>query len=101
MSVSAAGWLQVGLLVLALAVSYRPLGDYMAHILTSPKHWRVEKAAYKVIGVDAEADQKWSVYLRSVLSISAVGVLLLYAILRLQNHLMLSLGMPKMQADLA
>jgi K+-transporting ATPase ATPase A chain len=101
MSVSAAGWLQVGLLVLALAVSYRPLGDYMAHILTSPKHWRIEKAAYKVIGVDAEADQKWSVYLRSVLSISAVGVLLLYAILRLQNHLMLSLGMPKMQADLA
>ena len=30
MSGTAAGWLQAGLLVLALAVSYRPLGDYMA-----------------------------------------------------------------------
>jgi K+-transporting ATPase ATPase A chain len=101
MSVATAGWLQAGLLVLALAVSYRPLGDYMAHILTSPKHWRVEKFTYRLIGVDADADQTWPVYLRSVLAISALGVLLLYLILRLQAHLMLSLGMPSMQANLA
>ena len=30
-----AGWLQVLALVGALALSYRPLGDYMAHILTT------------------------------------------------------------------
>jgi K+-transporting ATPase ATPase A chain len=36
-----------------------------------------------------------------VLAISVVGVLLLYGILRLQDHLMLSLGMPAMQANLA
>jgi K+-transporting ATPase ATPase A chain len=40
MSAAAAGWLQAGLLVLALAVSYRPLGDYMAYIFTTDKHWR-------------------------------------------------------------
>jgi K+-transporting ATPase ATPase A chain len=41
------------------------------------------------------------VYLRSVFAISAVGVLLLYLILRVQRHLMMALGMPRMQADLA
>ena len=101
MSVAAAGWLQAGLLVFALAVTYRPLGDYMAHILTSAKHWRVEKGLYKLMGVDSEADQTWPVYIRSVLAISVVGILLLYLILRVQDHLMLSLGMPQMQADLA
>ena len=101
MGIAAAGWLQAGLLVLALAVSYRPLGDYMAHILTSPKHWRVEKFLYRLIGVDADADQTWPDYIRSVLAISVVGVLLLYLILRIQDHLMLALGMPAMQANLA
>ncbi|MEY9932491.1 K+-transporting ATPase ATPase A chain [Catenulispora sp. GP43] len=101
MSDTWAGLLQVAALVLLLAVSYRPLGDYMAHILTSRKHWRGEKVLYKTMGVDPEADQTWGVYLRSVLAISAVGVLLLYLLLRIQNHLMLALGMPKMQADLA
>ncbi|MBS2963566.1 potassium-transporting ATPase subunit KdpA [Actinocrinis puniceicyclus] len=101
MSVAIAGWLQAGLLVLALAISYRPLGDYLAHILTSPKHWRIEKFLYRLIGVDSEADQTWSVYIRSVLAISVVGVLLLYSILRVQDHLMLALGMPGMRANLA
>ncbi|HEX4787675.1 MAG TPA: potassium-transporting ATPase subunit KdpA [Actinospica sp.] len=101
MSVATSGWLQAGLLVFALAVTYRPLGDYMAHILTSAKHWRVEKRLYKLMGVDPDADQTWPVYIRSVLAISVVGILLLYLILRLQDHLMLSLGMPQMQADLA
>jgi K+-transporting ATPase ATPase A chain len=99
--VATSGWLQAGLLVLALVVTYRPLGDYMAHILTSAKHWRVEKGLYKLMGVDPEADQTWPVYIRSVLAISVVGVILLYLILRLQDHLMLSLGMPAMQANLA
>ncbi|HET9173019.1 MAG TPA: potassium-transporting ATPase subunit KdpA [Actinospica sp.] len=101
MSVAASGWLQAGLLVFALAVTYRPLGDYMAHILSSAKHWRVERGLYKLMGVDSEADQTWPVYIRSVLAISVVGVILLYLILRLQDHLMLSLGMPGMQANLA
>jgi potassium-transporting ATPase potassium-binding subunit len=100
-SVATAGWLQALLLVFALAVTYRPLGDYMAYLLTSAKHWRVEKGLYRVMGVDANADQTWSTYIRSVLAFSVVGFLLLYLILRLQDHLMLALGMPPVQADLA
>ncbi|MFE0633416.1 potassium-transporting ATPase subunit KdpA [Streptomyces sp. NPDC058864] len=89
-----AGWLQILALVGALALTYRPLGDYMAHTLTSVKHLRVERFAYRLGGVDGDADQKWSVYLRSVLAFSAVSVLFLYGFMRLQNHLLLSIGMP-------
>ncbi|MFE9422056.1 potassium-transporting ATPase subunit KdpA [Kitasatospora sp. NPDC006697] len=92
MSSTLAGWLQVLALVGALALCYRPLGDYIAHLLTSAKHLRVERGIYKVVGVDGDADQRWPAYLRSVLAFSAVSVLFLYGLQRLQNHLLLDLG---------
>ncbi|MDT7614700.1 MAG: potassium-transporting ATPase potassium-binding subunit [Pseudonocardiales bacterium] len=99
MSTAAAGWLQAGLLVLALALSYRPLGNYMAATFTSEKHLRVERVLYRLIGVDPEADQRWSVYARGVLAFSAVSVLFLYAFQRLQDHLLLSLGFGPVTPD--
>ncbi|BFV56390.1 potassium-transporting ATPase subunit KdpA [Kitasatospora sp. CMC57] len=96
MSSTLAGWLQALALVGALALCYRPLGDYIAHLLTSAKHLRVEKGLYKVVGVDGDADQRWPVYLRSVLAFSALSILFLYGLIRLQTHLFLSLGMPEM-----
>ncbi|MDI5968764.1 potassium-transporting ATPase subunit KdpA [Streptomyces sp. SL13] len=89
-----AGWLQVLALIAVLAASYRPLGDYLAHLLTTGKHLRAERFVYRLAGVDGDADQKWSVYLRGVLAFSAVSVVFLYGFLRLQHHLMLSLGFP-------
>jgi K+-transporting ATPase ATPase A chain len=101
MSSTTAGWLQVGLLVLALAICYRPLGDYMARIFTTDKHWRPERRLYKLIGIDPAADQKWSAYLRSMLAFSLVSVLFLYGLERLQHYLLLSLGMPGVPPALA
>ncbi|MFE1930790.1 potassium-transporting ATPase subunit KdpA [Streptomyces sp. NPDC059474] len=96
MSGTLAGWLQVLALVAALALSYRPLGDYIAHVLTAPRHLRAERLVHRLAGVDGDADQRWSAYLRGVLAFSAVSVLFLYGFLRLQNHLLLSLGRPPM-----
>ncbi|GAA1905334.1 potassium-transporting ATPase subunit KdpA [Streptantibioticus ferralitis] len=96
-----AGWLQIIALVGALALTFRPLGDHMAHVLTSPRHWRVERLIYRVAGVHADADQQWSAYLRGVLAFAAVSVLFLYAFQRLQNHLLLSIGMKPVAPDLA
>ena len=93
MSTALAGWLQLGLLVAALAACYIPLGNYIARIFTSDQDWRVEKGLYKIIGVDPRADQKWSNYLRSMIAFSMVSVLFLYGIERLQHYLLLSLGM--------
>jgi potassium-transporting ATPase potassium-binding subunit len=101
MSVATAGWLQLLLLVAALAACYIPLGNYIARIFTTKTHWRVERGIYKLIGVDAEADQKWSVYLRSMLAFSAVSVLFLYGLERLQHYLFFSLGLPGVPPPLA
>ena len=101
MSSAAAGWLQLGLLVAALAVCYVPIGNYMAHIFTTDKDWRVERGLYKLVGINPANDQKWSSYLRSMLAFSAVSVLFLYGIERLQHFLLLSEGMKGVPPALA
>ncbi|MFJ9777582.1 potassium-transporting ATPase subunit KdpA [Kitasatospora sp. NPDC101157] len=101
MSSTLAGWMQALALVGALALCYRPLGDYIARILTTSKHLRVERGIYKVIGVDGDADQRWPVYLRSVLAFSAVSVLFLYGLIRLQGYLLLNLGVQQMEGHQA
>ena len=101
MNTTVAALLQIAVLLLALALCYRPLGDYMARTLESPRHTRVERVLYRLIGVDPGADQRWSVYLRSVLAFSVISVLGLYALLRLQPYLPYSLGhdgMPSLQS---
>jgi K+-transporting ATPase ATPase A chain len=101
MSPTLAGLLQIGLLVLALAVCWKPLGDYIARVVTSAKHWRPERRLYQFMGVDPEADQLWGSYARSVLSFAAISVLFLYGLERLQHWLLLSLGMPGVPPALA
>jgi len=98
---SLAGFLQVGLLILALAVCYRPLGDYIARVVTTDRDWRVERAIYRTMGVDPRADMRWSVYARSVLAFSAMSVLFVYLFERLQGHLFLSNGQGAVTPDLA
>jgi len=93
MSSTAAGWLQFGLLLAALAACYVPLGNYMARIFTSPGDWRVERGIYRLCGIDSEADMRWGVYARSVLAFSLVSVLFLYLLERTQHWLFLSAGM--------
>jgi K+-transporting ATPase ATPase A chain len=93
MNSSLAGILQIVLLVVALAVFYKPLGDYIARIFTSEKHSRVELGLYRVIGIDKDADQKWGTYARSLLAFSFVSVLLVYLIERIQHWLPYSNGM--------
>ncbi len=101
MSSTAAGWLQFALLFAALAACYVPLGNYIAHIFTSDKDWRIERGFYKLIGIDSQADQRWGTYVRSILAFSAVSVIFLYGLMRLQHYLLLSLGMPNVPPDLA
>ncbi|MGP7995718.1 MAG: potassium-transporting ATPase subunit KdpA [Streptosporangiaceae bacterium] len=101
MSSTGAGWLQFALLFAALAACYIPLGNYIAHIFTSDKDWRIERAFYRLIGIDSKADQKWSTYVRSILAFSAVSVIFLYAFQRLQHYLPLSEGMSAVTPDTA
>ena len=103
MSSASAGWLQAALLVAALAACYVPLGNYMARIFTTDKHWGVERGIYKTIGINPETDQKWSAYARSMLAFSLISILVLYGLERLQHVLLGFVGpnMAAVQADTA
>jgi potassium-transporting ATPase potassium-binding subunit len=101
MNSTAAGWLQFALLVAALAACYIPLGNYIAHVFTSEKHWKVERGIYKLAGIDPEADMRWGTYARSILAFSLVCVLLVYLIERTQHWLPYSEGMSNVTPDTA
>jgi K+-transporting ATPase ATPase A chain len=82
-----AGVLQLVALIGALALAYIPLGNYMAKVYSSTKHLRVEKWIYRAIGANPDAEMTWPAYLRGVLAFSAVSVLFLYLLQRLQGVL--------------
>ena len=83
----------IATVALVLVALYRPFGDYLTWTYTSRKHWRVERIIYRIIGVDGQTEQTWRAYLRGVLVISAVGVLIVYALQRLQPWLPYALGL--------
>ncbi|MEU3295726.1 potassium-transporting ATPase subunit KdpA [Streptomyces longwoodensis] len=82
-----AGVLQLLALVGALALAHIPLGSYLARVYSSQRHLRVEKWIYRGIGADPDTEMTWPAYLRGVLAFSAVGVLFLYLLQRLQGVL--------------
>lgn len=101
MGTTTAGGLFIASLILVLALAYRPAGDYLFRVLTPAGHSRAERGVYRLVGVDADGEQTWGAYARSVLAFSAVSVLLLYALQRLQDHLFLSLGFSAVAPDQA
>jgi K+-transporting ATPase ATPase A chain len=101
MSSALAGWLQFLLLFAALAACYIPLGNYIAHVFTDTKHWRIERGIYKLTGIDPEADMRWTVYVRSILAFSLVAVLFVYLIERTQHWLFWVVGMANVTPDTA
>ncbi|MFB7605012.1 potassium-transporting ATPase subunit KdpA [Streptomyces gardneri] len=101
MSPVLAGVLQLLALIVALGLSYRPLGDHMARVYSSEKHHRPEKWIYKAIGANPNVEMRWPAYLRGVLAFSAVSVLFLYLLQRIQGSLPGSLGFVFIDPDQA
>lgn len=90
------GFVQVGLLVVALGVSAPPLGRYMAAVYGSRADGSapgdrvfgpVERWIYRLLGIDARREQRWSTYALSLLAFSLASVLALYGLIRLQGVL--------------
>ncbi|RII41030.1 potassium-transporting ATPase subunit KdpA [Galactobacter valiniphilus] len=91
----------LGLVILLLAAVHVPLGDYMARVYSSPRHLRVERWLYRATGVNPDAEQSWRRYLGGLLAFSALGLLAVYALQRLQAWLPGSLGLPAVEPSLA
>ncbi|WP_432112354.1 potassium-transporting ATPase subunit KdpA [Streptomyces sp. YPW6] len=101
MSPQVAGILQLSALMAALALACRPLGDYLAKVYSSDRHCIPEKWVYRIIGVNPDAEMRWPAYVRAVLAFSAVSVLLLYFLQRIQGSLPGSLGFSSIDPDQA
>lgn len=73
----------------------------MAWVFQSPKHWRLERVVYKIIGVNGSSEQSWSAYVRGLLALSVAGVLLVYLLQRVQGVLPYNLGLGPVSEVLA
>lgn len=80
-------WLQLATIVAILAVLHVPLGNYMASVYSSEKHWRAERLIYRIAGVEPDREQHWVWYAASVLAFSVVSVSVLFGLLMLQTQL--------------
>lgn len=87
------GWLQIGLLFLAVLIVIKPLGLYMAKVFggertfLSPVLGPVERGFYRAAGIDPDKEQGWLAYTLAMLAFSIAGFVVLYAMLRLQGIL--------------
>ncbi|MBO4161257.1 potassium-transporting ATPase subunit KdpA [Micromonospora antibiotica] len=92
MTMTTAGVVFVLSLVAALVAVYKPFGDYMFRVVSGTEQSRMERGMYRLVGVNPAAEQSWGVYARSVLAFSAISILFLYLLQRVQDKLWLSLG---------
>lgn len=103
MNTTTAGLLFLVALVAAVVAVHVPFGDYMFRVYTSEKDFQAERVIYRLIGVDARAEQTWGAYARSVLAFSSVSILFLFVFELVQGKLPLHLHDPatKMTPSLA
>ena len=70
-------------------------------VYTGDRHWRVERALYRVVRVDPDSEQRWTGYAAALLAFSFLSVVLLYLLQRLQGLLPLSLGRGAVEPGIA
>ncbi len=96
-----AGWAQLIVLIVLIAVTAPLLGRYMANVYEGgPSRLDrvfgpVERLIYRFCRIDPEREQRWNIYALSVLAFSVVGFLLLYLMQRVQS------GLPFNPTDMA
>ena len=88
-----AGWVQIAVLFLAVLLVTKPLGLYMYKVFAGERTWLspvlrpVEAGIYRVSGVDDTKEQGWLRYGIALMLFSIAGLVLTYAIQRLQGGL--------------
>ena len=89
-------WLMIAIVVIALIVATPLLGGYMAKVFgggAAPGDRifdPIERFVYRVVGIDRDREQRWTVYAMSLLAFSVVSVLFLFVLQRVQQWLPLN-----------
>ncbi|HEV8427828.1 MAG TPA: potassium-transporting ATPase subunit KdpA [Pyrinomonadaceae bacterium] len=87
------GWLQIALFFGLILLVTKPLGIFITHIFNrertflDPVAAPVERLIYRLTRVDANREMRWTEYAAAMLLFSAVSMLVLYALQRLQGLL--------------
>jgi K+-transporting ATPase ATPase A chain len=90
---TAAGWIQILLFLAIVFVLTKPLGIFMARVFSQEKTFLdsvarpLERLIYRLTGVDEQAEMKWTEYGIAMLWFSAISMLVLYLLQRLQQFL--------------
>ena len=80
----------------ALVAITKPLGAYMANVFRGERTFLsrplapIEKAIYRICGIDPAIEQTWTTYAAATLIFGLVNFVLFYALLRLQGSLPLN-----------
>jgi K+-transporting ATPase ATPase A chain len=88
--------LQVLVFLVILLLLTKPLGLYMYYVFNGQKTWLtpvlrpVENLIYRICGVKADEEQKWTGYTVSMLAFSLASMLFLYLLQRIQGWLPLN-----------
>jgi K+-transporting ATPase ATPase A chain len=90
------GIVQLAILFLAVLAVTKPLGVFMARIFSGERTLAgrllgpVERLIYRLCRVDAGDEQRWTEYTAAILMFNLAGLLVLYALQRLQFYLPLN-----------
>ncbi len=100
---SSSAWGLLALFLGTLLVASMPLGKWIARLLSGDlPRWmqRVEAPLYRLAGTAPDQSMKWSHYALALLAFNALGVLVVYALQRLQFNLPLNpAGMAAVSPD--
>jgi K+-transporting ATPase ATPase A chain len=87
------GWLQIVFFLMLILAVTKPLGLFMAHVFNGdrtvldPVLGPVERLIYRLTRVDVRHEMRWTEYAVAMLLFSAVSMLLLYLLQRVQGVL--------------
>ena len=89
---TANGWIQILFYCAVLLAVTKPMGIYMLKLYDGSFRWLgfVERAIYRICGVDEKEDQHWTAYAAGLLLFSVASMLVTYGVLRLQGFLPLN-----------
>ena len=90
---TANGWMQIAVFLVAVAAVTAPVGRYMALVFAGERTWLdpmlrpLERLIYRTCRTDSRKEMQWTEYAAAVLAFSCVSMLALYALQRLQGWL--------------
>jgi K+-transporting ATPase ATPase A chain len=90
------GWLEIAIFAVIVGLLTRPLGGYLVRVyagertLLQPLIGPIEAARYRLAEIEPKVEQSWYRYTVSLLVFHALGIVTLYALLRLQSGLPLN-----------